>query len=78
MFCLLTSSVYLLLLVLAVADLSDETVHFLGTEKSSLQDETVRHQKRYEEIIRDKKTLDMLSVRVVNLGIPRSGKKLCQ
>ena len=39
-----------------------------------MEDETVRHQKRYEEIIRDKKTLDMLSVRVVNLGIPRSGK----
>ena len=39
-----------------------------------MQDERIRHQKRYEEIIKDQKTLDMLSVRVVNLGIPRSGK----
>ena len=49
-------------------------VNILGTKKSSLQDERVRHQKRYEEIIKNQKTLDMLSVRVVNLGIPRSGK----
>ena len=39
-----------------------------------MQDERVRHQKRYEEIIKYQKTLDLLSVRVVNLGIPRSGK----
>ena len=39
-----------------------------------MQDERVRHQKSYEEIIEYQKTLDLLSVRVVNLGIPRSGK----
>ena len=49
-------------------------VYFLATGKSSLRDGISKHQKKYEKIIKNKKTLDMLSVRVVNLGIPRSGK----
>ena len=48
-----------------------QSSNFLAT---GFQDERVQHQIRYEEIIKDKKTLNMLSVRVVNLGIPRSGK----
>ena len=49
-------------------------VHFLATGKSSLQDRRSQHKKKYEEFIKHKKTLDMLLVRVVNIGIPRSGK----
>ena len=33
-----------------------------------------KHKREYEEIIKEKKTLNVRSVRFINLGIPRSGK----
>ena len=39
-----------------------------------MRDKETQHQKVYEEVIKKKKTLDVLSIRFVNFGIPRSGK----
>ena len=44
-----------------------------GRAQSSLEDRN-QHRRNYEEIIEKEKTLNVRSVRFINLGIPRSGK----
>ena len=44
-----------------------------GYHKDFKKDQT-QHKQKYEQIIKDKKTLTIRSVRFINLGIPRSGK----